>query len=203
VVKDFHFQSLRQKITPLVIRISPPLANLVHLRLHPSNTLATIDEIKDVWKRVCPDEPLNYHFFDQQFDSMYRAEQRTSRLFVWFSILALAISCLGLFGLASYMAEQKTREISVRKVFGAGSTHVTLLMVTEFFKWVVVAILIGMPLAWYFMDNWMDNFAYRAGQGFYPYFIAAVAAMGIALLTVAYQALRAALSNPAASLRNE
>jgi putative ABC transport system permease protein len=203
VVKDFHFQNLRQKITPLVIRISPPLANLVHLRLYPSNINATMDEIKGVWKRVCPDEPINYQFFDQQFDRMYRAEQRTSRLFVWFSILALAISCLGLFGLASYMAEQKTREISVRKVFGAGSVQVTILMVTEFFKWVVAAILIGMPVAWYFMDSWLDNFAYRAGQGFFPYFIASVAAMGIALLTVAYQALRTALSNPAASLRNE
>ena len=203
VVKNFHFQNLRQKITPLVIRISPPQANLVHLRLHPGNIHQTMAGIEEVWKRVCPDEPLHYQFFDQQFDMMYRAEQRISRLFVLFSVLALVISCLGLFGLASFMAEQKTREIGVRKVFGAGVAHVLVLMVKEFFKWVVVAILIGMPVAWYFMDNWLDNFAYKAGQGFYPYFFAAVAAAGIAVLTVGYQALRAALSNPATSLRHE
>ena len=203
VVKDFHFRDLRQKITPLVIRISPPLSSLVHLRLYPGNTLQTMAEIEDIWKKVFPEEPVHYQFFDQQFDMMYRAEQRVSRLFVWFSALALAISCLGLFGLASYMAEQKTREIGVRKVFGAGIAHVLILMVKEFFKWVAAAILIGMPVAWYFMDSWLDNFAYRAGQGVYPYFLAAVAATGIMVLAVACQALRAALSNPATSLRHE
>ena len=203
VVKDFHFQSLRQKIAPLVIRINPTLAHLVHVHLYPGNILPTMAGIEEVWKRVCPDEPVHYQFFDQQFDSVYRAEQRVSRLFIWFSALALAISCLGLFGLASYMAEQKTREIGVRKVFGADVAHILILMVKEFFKWVLVAILIGMPVAWYFMESWLDNFAYRAGQGFYPYFLASVAAMGIMLLTVSYQALRAALSNPAISLRHE
>ena len=203
VAKDFHFNNLRHKISPLVIRISPPDSPLIHLRLSPGSVISTMDEIRAVWDRVCPDDPLNYQFFDQQFDRMYRAEQRTSIIFRWFSVLAVVISCLGLFGLASFMAEQKTREIGVRKVFGAGVFRIIMLMIKEFTRWVLIAILIGMPAAWYFMDNWLNNFAYRADQDILVYVLSGLLVIGIAILTVSWQALKAALSNPAYSLRSE
>ncbi len=203
VVRNFHFQDLKQMINPLVIRISPPEATHIHLRLHPETILSTMEEVESTWANICRDEPVNYQFFDQQFDRMYRTEQRTGKLFAWFSVLALVISCLGLFGLASYMAEQKTREIGVRKVFGAGTFRIMGLMVKEFIKWVLVAIFIGMPVAWFLMDRWLDNFVFRTGQGVHPYAMAAIAAICIALITVTYQAVRAALSNPANSLRHE
>ena len=203
IVENFHFQNLRQKINPLVIRLSPPDAANIHIRLNPAQVLVTMEGIERTWSSICRDEPVNYQFFDQQFDRMYRTEQRMSRIFSWFSVLAVLISCLGLFGLASYMAEQKTREIGVRKVFGAGITQVLVLMVKEFTRWVIIAIFIGMPVAWYFMDRWLDNFVFRGGQGIHSYILAALAAIGIAIITVSYQAVRAALSNPADSLRHE
>ena len=203
VVRNFHFQNLKHSISPLVIRLSPPDATLIHLRLHPGTIVTTMGEIESTWNRICRDEPIRYQFFDQQFDRMYRSEQRMSTLFFWFSLLAVVISCLGLFGLASYMAEQKTREIGVRKVFGAGSLRVMVLMVKEFTRWVIISILIGCPLAWYFMDRWLDNFAFREGLNLFPFIVTAFGALGIAIVTVGYQALKAALSNPAESLRYE
>ncbi len=203
VVENFHFRNLKHNISPLVIRLSPPDASNIHIRLHPSSIPVTMEKIEKTWSSICMDEPVNYQFFDQQFDMMYRAEQRMSRLFTWFSVLAVVISCLGLFGLASYMAEQKTREIGVRKVFGAGTVQVIVLMVKEFTRWVIIAIFIGMPVAWYFMDRWLDNFVFRDGQSISSYVLAALAAIGIAIITVSYQAVRAALSNPADSLRYE
>jgi putative ABC transport system permease protein len=203
VVRNFHFQDLKQKINPIVIRISKPEATHIHLRLHPETILSTMEEVESTWAEICRDEPVNFQFFDQQFDRMYRSEQRTGKLFTWFSVLAVVISCLGLFGLASYMSEQKTREIGVRKVFGAGIFLIMGLMVKEFIRWVLVSVVIGMPAAWYLMDRWLDNFVFRTGQGVYPYAMAAMAAICIALITVTYQAVRAALSNPANSLRHE
>lgn len=203
VVNDFHFHDLKSSISPLVIRLSPQDSPLLHLRLGPGQVLQTMKDVESVWSRVCPDEPLNYQFFDQQFDRMYRAEQRMGTLFLWFSVLAVAISCLGLFGLASYMAEQKTREIGIRKVFGAGIFRVILIMIKEFTRWVMIAILLGVPVAWYFTDRWLDNFVFKAGQDFMLYLAASIAALIIAILTVSWQALRAALSNPASSLRYE
>ncbi len=203
VVKDFHFQNLKHQINPLVIRLSPSDSPLLHLRLHAGSVLPAMEDIKRKWSRICPDDPLNYRFFDQQFDRMYRAELRMSSILTWFSVLAIFISCLGLFGLASYMAEQKTREIGIRKVFGAGVLQIIGLMVIEFSRWVIIAIFAGIPVAWYFTERWLDNFAFNAGQDVFFYIAAALTALGIAILTVSWQALRAALSNPADSLRCE
>ncbi len=203
IVKNFHFQNLKHRINPLIIRLSPSNASLIHLRLHPGTVLSTMEEIEAIWADICRDEPVNYSFFDQAFDRMYRAEQRMSRLMAWFSVLAVAISCLGLFGLASYMAEQKTREIGVRKVFGADALQIMVLMVKEFTRWVLVAIIIGSPVAWFLMGKWLDNFVFRVNQDIYSYLFAAVAAIFIAIITVGWQAVRAALSNPADSLRYE
>jgi putative ABC transport system permease protein len=203
VVKDFHFHNLKHRITPLVIRLSPEDASVIHLRLNSGSVNATMEEVQQTWDRICQDDPVSYQFLDQQFDRMYRAEQRMSKIFVWFSALAVIVSCLGLFGLASYMAEQKTREIGVRKVFGAGIWQILLLMVKEFTKWVLIAILIGSPVAWFLMNRWLENFVYRADQGIIIFLFTALITFGIAIFTVSFQAARAALSNPSDSLRYE
>ena len=203
VVKDFHFHNLKHRITPLVIRNSPEDASIIHLRLNSDSVIPAMEEIKHSWGQICKDDPVNYQFLDQQFDSMYRAEQRMSKLFIWFSALAVIVSCLGLFGLASYMAEQKTREIGVRKVFGAGIWQILLLMVNEFTRWVVIAILIGSPVAWFLMNRWLENFVYRADQGIIIFLFTALITFAIAIFTVSFQAARAALSNPSDSLRYE
>jgi putative ABC transport system permease protein len=203
VVKNFHFQNLRHRINPLVIRISPPQASLIHIRLHPATVTSTMKAIEETWENICRDEPVNYQFFDQHFDRMYRAEQRTGKLFSWFSALAVVISCMGLFGLASYLAEQKTREIGIRKAFGASISQILLLMVKEFIRWVMIAIAIGMPVAWYLMEHWLDNFVFNAGQDIGSYMVAAFIALGVALVTVSWQAVKAAVSDPAGSLKYE
>jgi putative ABC transport system permease protein len=203
VVKDFHFHNLKHRINPLVIRLSPEDALAIHLRLNSDSVVPAMEEIKQTWDRICQDDPVNYQFLDQQFDRMYRAEQRMSKLFVWFSALAVIVSCLGLFGLASYMAEQKTREIGVRKVFGAGIWQILLLMVNEFTRWVLIAILIGSPVAWFLMNRWLENFVYRADQGILIFLFTALVTFVIAIFTVSFQAARAALSNPSDSLRYE
>jgi putative ABC transport system permease protein len=203
VVKDFHFHNLKHRINPLVIRLSPEDALAIHLRLNSDSVVPAMEEIKQTWDRICQDDPVNYQFLDQQFDRMYRAEQRMSKLFVWFSALAVIVSCLGLFGLASYMAEQKTREIGVRKVFGAGIWQILLLMVNEFTRWVLIAILIGSPVAWFLMNRWLENFVYRADQGILIFLFTALVTFAIAIFTVSFQAARAALSNPSDSLRYE
>jgi putative ABC transport system permease protein len=205
VMKNWHYHSVRTKIEPLVL-ITAPVEWLSHLvvRIAPGDVGKTMKGIEDTWNRVIPNYPFDYTFVDESLDQMYRAEERLGNLLKYFTVLAIIIACLGLFGLASFTAEQRTREIGVRKVMGARVRTVMLLLSMEFTLLVLISCLLAIPAAWYVMNRvFLQNFEYRTHLVWWIFAGAAIAAMLIALLTVSYQALRAALTNPADALRYE
>jgi putative ABC transport system permease protein len=202
VVRDFHFFGLREVIEPFLLDLGTEGDELV-IKLRTEHMSVTIRELERAWKEIVPSRPLDYFFLDGFFDAQYRAEERLSRLFSVFSGLAVAIACLGLFGLASFLAEQKAKEIAIRKVLGASIRGVSAQLSLQFLKLVVVAIVLAWPVAYFFMGAWLKNFAYRTTLSPWTFLAAGTAALAIAFLTVAGQALRAATSNPVDSIRNE
>jgi putative ABC transport system permease protein len=163
----------------------------------------TLAFIEKEYNKLNPDYPFDYSFYDEDIEALYQAEQRFFRLFVIFALLAIIIASLGILGLASYSAEQRTREIGIRKVAGAGIKRIILLITNEFTVLIILANLIAWPVAWYFMRNWLSDFPYRIGLGIHIFLIASLLALVIAMLTVIYQAWRAATRNPADALRYE
>jgi len=159
--------------------------------------------VEDTWNRVIPNYPLEYTFLDETFDRMFRAEEKIGTVLKYFAGLAVFISCLGLFGLASFMAEQRTKEIGIRKVLGASVSQVTLLLCREFFMLVLLANVIAWPAAYFVMKNWLQNYAYHTGLGLYIFVAAMAAALVVAVISVSFQAIRAAVANPVDSLRYE
>jgi putative ABC transport system permease protein len=202
VVRDFHFLGLREVIEPFLLDLGTEGDELV-IKLRTEHMSVTIRELERAWKEIVPSRPLDYFFLDGFFDAQYRAEERLSRLFSVFSGLAVAIACLGLFGLASFLAEQKAKEIAIRKVLGASIRGVSAQLSLQFLKLVVAAIVLAWPVAYFFMGAWLRNFAYRTTLSPWTFLAAGAAALAIAVLTVAGQALRAATSNPVDSIRNE
>ena len=207
VVKDFNFQSLHQSVTPLVLRILRPGYDVPYVfalvRVKPGDYPATISFIEDTWKKYADNEAIDYSFLDQVVGRMYIADQGTSRIVTMFSILAIFVACLGLLGLAAFVTEQKTKEIGIRKVLGASVMEVVTLLSKEFIRWVLIANVIAWPLAYYIMNNWLKNFAYRIDMSFWIFLASGVLALLIALLTVSSHAIRAATANPVESLRYE
>ena len=205
VVKDFHFRSKHQKIEPLVLSLIPDNRYIYYasLRISGQNIKRTLNSIKDTWRSMAPTRPFQYFFLDNEFDQLYKSEMKTSRLFDFLTVMALFIACLGLFGLASYTAEQRTKEMGIRKVLGASTSHIFYLLSGEFIKWIGLSSLIAWPLAYYFMSQWLNNFAYRINLTPLIFVFSAAAALLIAVLTVSFQALKTARSNPAESLRYE
>ncbi|MGD2294287.1 MAG: ABC transporter permease [Candidatus Aminicenantes bacterium] len=203
VMKDFHFQSVRSAIEPLAIYINPEHFQVMLIRLAPGDLSASVKYIKETWARIIPNYPLEFSFMDERVDRLYRAEERIGILLKYFTVLAVFIACLGLFGLASFTAEQRTKEIGIRKVLGATLPKITFLMCKEFFILVLLANVVAIPASYFLMRNWLQSYAYRASLSV-PVFLAAMAAaILIALISVSYQAVRAALANPADSLRYE
>ena len=203
VVKDFHFRSLQEVIKPLSIRIEPNGCDLITANVSTTNLQGTIAAIENKWKIIIPNRPFSYYFLDEFFDKQYRSEDRFGRLFLNFAILAIFISCLGLLGLASYSTMQRTKEIGVRKVLGASVTNIVNLLSKDFLILVAISFVIAMPVAWYFMDKWLLGFAYRINIEWWVFALAAILALFIALFTVSFQAIRAAIANPVKSLRTE
>ena len=203
VIKNFHFRALQEPIKPLSMRIEPGGANLVSVNISSANVPATIAAIESKWKSLVPNRPFSYFFLDEFFDQQYRSEERFGKLFLNFAILAIFISCLGLLGLASYSTMQRTKEIGIRKVMGASVQGIINLLSKEFLKLVIISFFIAMPLAWYFMNMWLEDFAYRTNIGWWVFVIAGIIALVIALFTVSFQAVRAAIANPVRSLRTE
>jgi putative ABC transport system permease protein len=203
VVKDFHFRSLQEVIKPISMRIEPNGCDLVSISLSGNNIPATIAAIESKWKTMIPKRPFSYYFLDEFFDKQYRSEDRFGKLFLNFAILAIFISCLGLLGLASYSTMQRTKEIGVRKVLGASVANIVNLLSIDFLKLVIISFIIAAPLAWYFMYKWLQGFAYRIGIGWLVFVEAALTAIIIALITVSFQAIKAAVANPVKSLRTE
>ena len=203
VMKDFHFKSLQQEIKPLSMRIEPNGCSLISIKVSGNNLPGTISAIENKWNTLIPARPFSYFFLDEFFDKQYRSEQRFGKLFLNFAILAIIISCLGLLGLASYSTMQRTREIGIRKVLGATVSNIVNLLSKDFLKLVIIAIIIASPLAWYAMHKWLQDFAYRIPISWWVFAVAAITAALIAILTVSFQAIKAAVSNPVISLRSE
>ncbi len=204
VVRDFHFKSINTRIEPLFIRLRPvePYSYLL-VRLSDADLAGALQRLSQAWDRVSPQFPMDTAFLDESFDRLYRAELRMGTLFGAFTILAVVIACLGLLGLASFMAERRTREIGIRKVLGATASSIVLLLSKEFVILVVAANLLAWPAAWYAMSRWLQNYAYHTTLNLLVFVGAALSALVIALLTVSFQALRAAVSDPVDSIRYE
>ncbi|MGD2245630.1 MAG: ABC transporter permease [Candidatus Aminicenantes bacterium] len=205
VIKDFHFRSKHQKIEPLVLSLIPDYRYIyyVSLKIRGGNIKQTLDSINKAWRSFSPRRPFEYFFLNESFDRLYRSEMRTSRLFDFFTGMAILIACLGLFGLAAYTGEQRTKEMGIRKVLGASVYNIFYLISSEFTKWIILSSFIAWPLAYYFMSKWLENFAYRINISLLTFVLSAVIALLIALITVSYQAVKTALSNPVESLRYE
>lgn len=203
VVRDFHFESLHKQIAPLFIGYTSHAINSLSVRIKSEDIPKTIAFLKDKIEQFDPDRPFEYAFLDESFDAQYRAEEKLGRIFSYFSILAIFIACLGLFGLASFTTERRTKEIGIRKVLGATVLGIVVLLSKEFTKWVLIANAIAWPIAYYSLNKWLQSFAYRTHITVLTFIFAAGISFMIALLTVIYQALRAATANPVKSLRYE
>ncbi|MDO6435003.1 ABC transporter permease [Flavitalea sp. BT771] len=202
VVKDFNFNSLREVVTPMALYMREDRGSLA-LRVRGENIPRLISQIENKWKSMAPGQPFSYSFMDDDFNAQYKAEGRMGGISLSFSLLAICIACLGLFGLAAYAAEQRTREIGIRKVMGATVANIVSLLSRDFLVLVLVAALIAFPFAWWAMHRWLEDFAYRISIGWQVFGLAAVLAGGIALFTISFQAFKAALANPVRSLRSE
>jgi putative ABC transport system permease protein len=203
VVKNFNYESLRENVGAMSMCLSSKPYGMISIRLQTDNIKEAIAKIENKWKSRVVASPLNYQFLDEAFDSMYRSEQRIGKIFISFAILAIFIACLGLFGLATFTAEQRTKEIGIRKVLGASVPQIVQLLSKDFVRLVIIGIVIASPIAYYFMDKWLQDFAYRVEISWWIFALAGIVAISIALLTVSYQAIRAALMNPVKSLRTE
>ena len=203
VVADFNYESMHYKIRPMVTYIRPIEANTIAVRIAAGNPRNGLDHIRAVWEKEKPDYPFQYDFMDDRLNALYRNEERMMKMFAAFSALAIFIACLGLSGLASFMAEQRTREVGIRKVLGASPAGITVMFSKEFARWVLTANLLALPAAYLVMDKWLKNFAYRVRMDIWVFAAASALTLVIALVTVSAQSLRSALANPAESLKHE
>lgn len=205
VVEDFHFQSLRQRIQPLVFFRFPEnqVGRYLSVKIRGEHIPETLGYLEETWQKFAGGQAFEYEFFDAHFQRIYLAEQRTGRIFLIFTVLAVIIACLGLFGLSAFITERRTREVGIRKAFGASTGRVISLLAGQFLKWVMIANLIAWPLAWIAMQRWLQGFAYRAAMSAWIFIAAAGLALLIALLTVSWQVFRAARANPVETLRYE
>jgi putative ABC transport system permease protein len=204
VLKDFHFEALHQPIVPFAFLLNTaPDFNYVIVHVNEKNVSAGIAHLEKQWKTIRPDEPFEFSFLQEDFLRNYEADKRTSSIVNYFTVISILISCLGLFGLAAFAAQQRTKEIGVRKVLGASIGNITTLLSKDFIKLVAIAIVIACPVAWYSMHEWLKEFAYRTRIEWWVFVIAALSAILIALVTVSFQAIKAAVINPVKSLRSE
>ena len=202
VVKNFHFESLRSKIGPLAIFLGNSRGNL-SIKIKTDNIPQIISDLNKQWNEMAPGQPFDYSFMDEDFASVYEAEDRIGQIFSVFTFLAIFIACLGLLGLATFIAEQRTKEVGIRKVIGASIPRIFVMLTAEIMKWVLIGNLIALPLAYYFMKQWLEGFAYPVDIGWVTFVSALFISLLVALVTVSYQAIRAALMNPVRALRYE
>lgn len=204
VVQDFNYQSLSNKVEPVIIYMNPrdPILNMM-VRISPDNMPETVNKLKENWANVTSDVPFSYSFLDEDMDNLYRSEQRWSRIVSYSSLLAIVIACLGLFGLAGIVAVQRQKEIGIRKVLGATTASITLMLSSDFAKLVIVSIALASPIAWYVMSEWLQEFAYQINLNIWVFISAGAIALIISLITVSFKSIKAALSNPVESLKSE
>ncbi len=204
VVKDFNFRSLHQAVEPLTLRYGYPYdLNRIAVSIKGNDVQATLTRLRKTWDRVAPQRPFMYHFLDESFSAQYEADQHFGQLFTFFSYLAIFIACLGLFGLSTFMAQQRVKEIGVRKVLGSSISGIVLLLSKDFIKLILISIVIATPLCLWAMNQWLQGFAYRITIGPLVFVEAGMISLAIALLTMAWQSVKAAIGNPVSALRNE
>ncbi|MCR6721285.1 MAG: hypothetical protein NVV59_13605 [Chitinophagaceae bacterium] len=206
VIKDFHFESLHQPISAMIFQYgnsSQAAFGKVSLKLAGGDIASSLASLEQKWKQHFPETPFDYSFIDERYKDLYEAETRQASLFSYFSAIAILIACLGLFGLSAFMISQRKKEIGVRKVLGANVRSIVVLLSIDFLKLVAIAAALAFPIAWFAMNNWLENFAYRVGIAWWIFIAAGVVASFIALITISFLTIRAALSNPVKSLRTE
>jgi putative ABC transport system permease protein len=207
IVKDFNFNSLRDKVTPLVIQSNEGFGGgnqYVLARIIAGQTPSAIQSIEAKWKQLVPEQSFKFSFLDQNINEQYKGEQQSGRLFAIFSGLAIFVSCIGLFALSAYITNLRTKEIGVRKVLGASVQGVVVLLSMDFTKMILLSFVMAVPVAWYVMEHWwLQNFAYRIDISVWIFLISGAMAFLIAWLTVSYQSIKAAIQNPIKSLRSE
>ncbi|HVZ95855.1 MAG TPA: FtsX-like permease family protein, partial [Chitinophagaceae bacterium] len=204
VIKDFHFNSLHEKIEPLIVRLDEDWRwGTILVRIKAGETKQALASLQQICRQLNPDFPFTYQFSDFEYAKLYKSEEVVSRLSDLFAFLAVFISCLGLFGLAMFTAEQRNKEIGIRKVLGASARNIAALLSVHFVKPVLIGFLIAFPVAWWAMNAWLHGFAYRTGIGWAIFAIAGGSAILIALITVSFQSIKAAMANPVKSLRTE
>jgi len=203
VLADYHQHGLKEQIRPVLTFVAPYAFNYLAIRLGAGDVQASVARVEQFWRSRFPGYTFQYTFLDEDFNRQYQAEERLARIVGLFAALAVGIACLGLFGLAAFTAQQRTKEIGVRKVLGASVTSIVLLLSKDFVVLVLVAILLATPLAWYAVDQWLSSFAYKIDLAWWVFLLAGGLAVAVALLTVSYQSIRAALANPVKSLKME
>lgn len=203
VVEDYHFESLHNEIIPMAMRIDPRWHNQACIRISPNRIPDTLAFLENTWKEIYPEYPFEYRFLDETIQNQYRSEQAIGKLVTVFTVLALFISCLGIFGLSSFTAEQRTKEIGIRKVLGATVSSIIKHISKEFVLLVVISNVIIWPLAYFLLNRWLQTFAYRISIGWWPFVLTGIAVLVVSLLTVSWQIIRAATANPVESLRYE
>jgi len=202
VVKDFHFSPFREEIEALSMRLSERAGSMA-IKLETGNFSNAIKSVEGIWNTLAPGQPFDYYFMEDSFNDTYKSEQRLSSIFFIFTALSILIACLGLFGLAAFNAEKRTKEIGIRKVLGASVSQISYKLSVDFLKLVVVSILVSLPIGWYAMNKWLEDFSYRIEIGWWVFALAALLAVSIAIATVSYQSIKAAIVNPIKSLRTE
>ena len=203
VIKDFNSTSLHSELQPVVMLYWPGLFREFTLNINSVHIPETLNAVEATWKEFVPNYPFEYHFLDEYIDKLYKDEARIAEIISFFAIIAIVIGCLGLFGLSAFSAEQRTKEIGIRKVLGASASSVVMMLTKEFSKLVLISNLIAWPIAYYLMNNWLNDFAYRINIGIWIFIISGCLGLGVALLTVSYQAVKAAVANPIESLKYE
>ena len=202
VVKNFNFASLRENVGALSFRLGNNSWETAY-RFNTSDVSGLLSTIENKYKAAAPGMPFKYEFLDEAFDNMYRQERRVGKVALAFALLAIIIACLGLFGLATYIAEQRTKEIGIRKVLGASVSNIVRMLSTDFIKLVMLAFIIAAPIAWWFMSKWLEDFAFRIELNIWVFIATGMIALIIALITLSFQAIRAAIANPVESLKTE
>jgi ABC-type antimicrobial peptide transport system permease subunit len=204
VMADFHFLPLNHEISPLLMfYVSHENTGTMLIRINGDNPKGTIAKIEESWNRINPAYPFSAHFLDKEYEELYESETRLAEIFKYFAFLAIFISCLGLLGLASFMAEQRTKEIGIRKTFGAPVSSIVMLLSKEFAKLVIIANVIAIPLAWYFLKEWLTNYSYTIRLSADIFIYAFVLSSVIAWVTISFQAIKAALMNPVDAIKYE
>jgi len=202
-VSNYHHQGLQKAIDPMIFRLTPNARQAYSLKIRSGNVRSTIASVQKTWSSFFPADPFNYYFLDELFDQQYKADQRFGKVFGLFAFLAIIIACFGLLGLSAYNVLQRTKEIGIRKVLGASVQNVLYILSKDFIILVLIAFIIAIPVTWWIMHNWLQDFAYRIDIKLWVFAVAGILGILIALLTISFQALKAAVANPVKSLRTE